>query len=109
MWPQGVGDGSSEGRGCEFRNCHYIRNELGLNVTPPHREQCAKRCGLLLATSAPLTEPFQGGHLGKRKEWVDGHIDYPPSWWESRLNLVLDGVTLTMPTKTLHGREKHAA
>lgn len=57
----------------------------------------------------PRLQNLSREHLGKRKDWVDGHIDYPPSWWESRLNLVLDGVTLTMPTKTLHGREKHAA
>ena len=30
-------------------------------------------------------------------------------WWVKNLNLVLDGVTLTMPPKNFHLRKRHAA
>ena len=39
--------------------------------------------------------------LQQRKDWVNKYVDKSPAWWQENMNLVLDGVTLTMPPKTL--------
>ena len=40
---------------------------------------------------------------------MEKYEKYSAAWWEANMNLVLDGVTLTMAPKTLTGRVKHAA
>ena len=91
-----------------FCTCHYIRNELNLSVTPRTVNNVLDDAGYYWKP-VPRIHGLTDEQLQKRKKFVDDHIHHPVSWWESRLNMVLDGVTLTMPPKTLSGREKHAA
>ena len=41
--------------------------------------------------------------------WVEKYRGKSAAWWAANMNLVLDGVTLTIPPKPLSGRQKHAA
>ena len=91
-----------------FCTCHYIRNELGLQVTPRTINNVLNNAGYYWK-AVPRIQGLSREQLAKRKVFVDDHLAYPPSWWEGHLNCVLDGVTLTMPPKTLSGKQKHAA
>ena len=91
-----------------FCTCHYIRNELRLDVCPKTVNNVLNSAGYYWRP-VPRIQGLSAEQLAKRKAFVDEHVDYPPSWWERHLNMVLDGVTLTMPPETLSGRQKHAA
>ena len=52
---------------------------------------------------------FSDDELQKRRDWVDKYVDKGPEWWQQRMNLVLDGVTLTMAPKPLGKRQRHMA
>ena len=91
-----------------FCTCHYIRNALGLTVTPRTVNNVLNNAGFHWKP-VPRMQNLSHEQLAKRKQWVDDHVNHPPSWWEQHMGMVLDGVTLTMPPKTLHGRQKHAA
>ena len=47
--------------------------------------------------------------LQKRKTFIHGHADYNSEWWVKNMNLVLDGVTLSMAPRPFSGRQRHAA
>ena len=91
-----------------FCTCHYIRNELGLQVTPRTINNVLNNAGYYWK-AVPRIQGLSREQLAKRKVFVDDHLAYPPSWWEGHLNCVLDGITLTMPPTTLSGKQKHAA
>ena len=57
----------------------------------------------------PKVRGFSAEELQKRKVWIEQHLGHTSEWWEKNLNLVLDGVTLTMAPKPLNARERHAA
>ena len=57
----------------------------------------------------PRTLRLSPKERAKRKTWVEKYRRKSAVWWEKNMNLVLDGVTLTMPPPTLDGRQKHAA
>ena len=57
----------------------------------------------------PRVRGLTAEELRKRKVWIDKHADYDSAWWTNNMNLVLDGVTLTMPPRPLSARERHAA
>ena len=90
-----------------FCTCAYIRTVLKLKVTPRCIALILNRRGFFWRP-VPKVRGFSPEDLRKRKAWVDQHIKYTSEWWEQNLNLVLDGVTLTMAPKPLSGREGHA-
>ena len=45
--------------------------------------------------------------LEKRKAFVEEHLHRTAAWWEENMNLVIDGVTLTMAPKPLGPRQRH--
>ena len=59
--------------------------------------------------AVPKTMRLTKQEVDKRKVWVQKYGGKPASWWGANMNLVLDGVTLSVPPKTLSGRQKHAA
>ena len=91
-----------------FCTCRYIINELKLPVKKRRLATILNEHGFFWK-KVPKTMRLTEKELSKRKMWVEKYATKSPAWWEENLNLVLDGVTLTMPPKTLHGREKHAA
>lgn len=91
-----------------FCTCRYIINELKLPVTKRRLAMVLNAHGFFWKR-VPKTMRLTEKELAKRKEWVETYVDKSPAWWEANLNLVLDGVTLTMPPPTLTGRQKHAA
>ena len=47
--------------------------------------------------------------LLKRKEFVDTYLERSPAWWQGRMHMVLDDVTLTMAPRPLNSKQEHAA
>ena len=91
-----------------FCTCHHIRNELRLSVTPRTINRVLNFAGYYWKV-VPRIHGLTTEQLKQRKEFVDAHVHHPSSWWVSRFNMVLDGLTLTMPPKTTSGKQKHAA
>ena len=91
-----------------FCTCRYIIQELKLPCSSRTLARVLNANGYFWKAVSKRMRLSQT-ELAKRKVFVDAYINKSPSWWESNMNLVLDGVTLTMPPKTLSGREKHAA
>ena len=58
---------------------------------------------------APKIRGLSAAELEERKAFVDEHWQRPASWWEENMNLVLDGVTLTIPPKPPTFRQRHMA
>ena len=57
----------------------------------------------------PKKQRLDEQQLKARKEIHDKYGNKSADWWVSNMNVVLDGVTLTMPPPGLSNREKHAA
>ena len=89
-----------------FCTCGYIRTVLKLEVTQRAIANVLNRRGFFWR-SLPKARGFSPEELEKRKAWIDQHIKYSSEWWEKNMNLVLDGVTLTMAPKPLSARERH--
>ena len=91
-----------------FCTCAYIRAELGLSVTARTISRVLNRNGYFWRP-VPKVNKLTEADLKKRKDFVTKFGMHSPDWWERSMNLVLDGVTLTMPPAPLSGKEKHAA
>ena len=59
--------------------------------------------------AVPKTMRLTKQEIDKRKVWVQKYGGKPASWWEANMNLVLYGVTLSVPPKASSGLLKHAA
>ncbi len=91
-----------------FCTCRYIRKELGLAAS------CRTICRVLNDNGyswkrVPRVQGLTPEQIAKRKAFVDMYIGRCPTWWEQRMQMVLDGVTLTMAPKQMSARQKHAA
>ena len=95
-------------RGKRFCTCNYIIQELKLKV---HKRTVARTLNNhgYYWRPVPKTHGLSAKDLAKRKKFVETYGGRPASWFEKHMNMVLDGVTLTMPPKPLNGRQKHAA
>ena len=91
-----------------FCTCAYVRAELGLTVTTRTISRILNRNGYFWRP-VPKVNKLTEADLKKRKDFVTKYGMHSPDWWEHNMNLVLDGVTLTMPPAPLSGKEKHAA
>ena len=91
-----------------FCTCDYIRRELRLPC-------CAKTVNNVLNEhgyswkTVPKIQGLSQDQLKAREAFVTRYLGKPASWWVQNMQVVLDGVTLTMPPKPLHDRQKHAA
>lgn len=95
-------------RNKRFCTCKYIRNELRLKVTPRTVNNILNNQGYYWR-KVPKVQGLTKEQLCKRREFVDRYGSRTPGWWEENMQMVLDGVTLTMPPKPLAMRQKHAA
>ena len=91
-----------------FCTCRYIIQELRLPVTKRTLARVLNKQGFYWK-KVPRTMRLDRKDLEKRKAWVEQYELKSPAWWEQNMNLVLDGVTLTMAPKSLNARQKHAA
>ena len=91
-----------------FCTCRYIIQELRLPVTKRTLARTLNANGFFWRP-VPKQACLSAKDIARRKAWVDAHLGKTARWWQQNMNLVLDGVTLTMPPKTLNGRQKHAA
>lgn len=95
-------------RAKRFCTCRYIKHELKLKAAPRTTNRVLNEKGYYWRT-VPRRQGFTKEQLEKRKVFIEQHLGKSPSWWEEHMNIVLDGVTLTMPPKPLSARQKHAA
>ena len=91
-----------------FCTCRYIIQELGLPVTKRTLARALNAAGFHWK-KVPRTMRLTDKEMAKRKVWVEKYENMSAAWWQENMNLVLDGVTLTMAPKSLNDREKHAA
>ena len=91
-----------------FCTCRYIIQELKLPVKKNTLARILNANGFFWK-AVPKTMRLTKQEVDKRKVWVQKYGGKPASWWEANMNLVLDGVTLSVPPKALSGRQKHAA
>ena len=91
-----------------FCTCGYIIQELKLPVSKRTLQRALNVEGFFWKR-VPKTMRLSDKELQQRKAWVEKYAAKSATWWEQNMNLVLDGVTLTMPPKSLNDREKHAA
>ena len=91
-----------------FCTCRYIRQELGLAAAPRTINRLLNDHGYYWRT-VPKIQGLSKEQLLKRKAFVDTYLDRSPAWWQQRMQMVLDGVTLTTAPKPLSSRQKHAA
>ena len=95
-------------RGKRFCTCKYIAQALKLKTGRNIISRALNRHGYFWRP-VPKIRGLSAAELEKRKAFVDEHWQRPASWWEENMNLVLDGVTLTMPPKPLSSRQRHMA
>ena len=95
-------------RGKRFCTCRYIAQSLKLRVGRKTISRVLDR-HVYLWRPVPKIRGLSAAELEKRKAFVDEHWQRPASWWEGNMNLVIDGVTLTMPPKPLTSRQRHMA
>ena len=91
-----------------FCTARYIKRELRIKAST------RTICRVLNAHGyywkpVPRIQGFSSAQLKERKAFVGKYINRSASWRKDRMNMVLDGVTLTMPPKPLNSRQKHAA
>lgn len=91
-----------------FCTTRYIKEELRIKAST------RTICRVLNAHGyhwkpVPRIQGFSSAQLSERKAFVDKYINRSASWWRDHMNMVLDGVTLTMPPKPMNSRQKHAA
>eukprot|EP00973_Karenia_brevis_P074323 10326167-Karenia_brevis.AAC.1 len=91
-----------------FCTCAYIKNFLKLKVTKRTVANVLARHGFRWRP-VPKVRNLSPEHLQKRQAWVDKYVDKSSDWWVKNMNLVLDGVTLTMAPIPLNSRQRHAA
>ncbi len=91
-----------------FCTCRYIRQELKLAASTRTINRVLNDHGYYWR-KVPAIQGLTVEQLKKRQAFVEKYKDRPAAWWVERMNLVLDGVTLTMPPRPLSGRLKHAA
>ena len=91
-----------------FCTCRYIKHELKLTAACRTISRVINEHGYTWR-QVPKTQGLTKEQLAQRKVFVDKYLNRSAAWWEANLNMVLDGVTLTMPPKPLSGRQKHAA
>ena len=91
-----------------FCTCKYIAQALKLKVDRKTIANVLVRHGYHWR-QLPKIRGLSDTELAKRKAFVDKFGDKTSSWWQSNMNLVLDGVTLTLARKTLVGRQRHMA
>lgn len=59
--------------------------------------------------AVPKIRGLSKDDLAARKVFVSKYVGRSPAWWMRHMNMVLDGVTLTIPPKAMSGKQKHAA
>ena len=91
-----------------FCTCAYIKHVFKLKVTKRTIANVLGRHGFRWRP-VPKIRGLTKEELEKRQVWVDKHIHHSSTWWVQNMNLVLDGVTLTMPPRPLSSRQRHAA
>jgi transposase len=91
-----------------FCTCRYIIQELRLPVKKRTLATILNDNGYFWK-AVPKQHALSADDISRRAAWVTKYLDKTAAWWQQNMNLVLDGVTLTMPPKKLSGRQKHAA
>lgn len=91
-----------------FCTCKYVVQALKLKASPRTIGNVLNRHGYFWRP-LPKIRGLSSAEIAKRRDFVEQHWQKPASWWEENLNLVLDGVTLTLPPKPLSGRQRHMA
>ena len=91
-----------------FCTCEYIKRELQLTASTRTINRALNEAGFFWKR-VPKVQGLTKEQLSKRKEFVDAYIHKTAAWWQTHMNIVLDGVTLTVPPKPLSAKEKHAA
>ena len=91
-----------------FCTCQHIKRELRLTAAPRTINRALNEAGYFWKR-VPKVQGLTKEQLAKRKEFVDAHVNKTAAWWHAHMNIVLDGVTLTLPPKPLSAKEKHAA
>ena len=91
-----------------FCTCRYIRSELQLTVSNRTVARVLNRHGFYWRP-VPKIRGLSKDDLAARKAFVRKYSGRSPAWWMQHMNMVLDGVTLTIPPKAMSGKEKHAA
>jgi len=95
-------------RNKRFCTCAYIKTTMKLQVTKRTIANVLNRHGFFWRP-VPKKHGLSSEDLAKRKAFVDKYNNHSATRWERNLNLVLDGVTLTMAPKPLNARQAHAA
>ena len=94
-------------RNKRFCTCRYIVQELGLKAKPRTVARVLNDNGFYWR-AVPKIHGLSKENLVEREKFVAKYGDRSAAWWEQNMNLVLDGVTLTMPPNVMSKREKHA-
>ena len=95
-------------RSKRFCICNCIRAQLKLKVDRKTIGNTLNRYGYYW-NAVPKVRGLSEEELQKRKVFVDTYLGKHSARWESNMNLVLDGVTLTKAPKPLTGRQRHMA
>ena len=93
-------------RSKRFCTCRYIVQELKLKVDRRTVNNVLNRHGYHWRP-VPKTTSLSKEDLQKRRTFVEKFENYDEGWWESNMNMALDGVTLTMAPRPLNARQKH--
>ena len=91
-----------------FCSSKYIKKELKLTCSRQTINKCLNEFGFYwkpVAKKSNLNEK----QIKERQRFWEKYGDKSAEWWVANLNVVLDGVTLSMAPKGLSNREKHAA
>ena len=103
---QAIVDFVATWRNKRFCTLKYIRTALKLKVHKKTIGNVLNRHGYYWR-ALPKVRGLSDSELAKRKEFVDTYLGKSPGWWQENMNLVLDGVTLTMAPKPLSKRQAH--
>ena len=95
-------------RSRRFCTTAYIKRELKLKVSRSTVCRCLNDFGYHWKP-VPKAGRFDEKQLRARQLFYEKYGQKTADWWIANLNVVLDGVTLTMAPKGLSKREKHAA
>ena len=105
---QAIVDIARKWRHKRFCTCGYIKRLLRLKVSKRTIARALNKHGFFWRP-VPKKRHLSKADLQKREEFWKKYGAKTHAWWVQNLNLVLDGVTLTMPPKPLNARERHAA
>lgn len=81
-----------------FCTCRYIRSELKLKVSNRTVARVLNKRGFHWRP-VPKVKGLSKDDLAGRKAFVTRYAGKSAAWWMQHMNMVLDGVTLTMPPK----------